>query len=63
MGRGSTRFEIPSILRARAQTNTRAWACLEDPLNIKAMAQAKAEGSSIMSISLGSLKIKRECKA
>ena len=54
MGRGSTRFEISSILRARAQTNTRAWACLEDPLNIKAMAQAKAEGSSIMSISLGS---------
>jgi len=60
MGRGSTRFEIPSILRARAQTNTRAWACLEDPLKLKAMAQANL---SIMSISWGSFKIKRECKA
>ena len=63
MGRDSTRFEIPSILRARAQTNTRAWACLEDPFNLKAMAQAKAKGVSIMSISLGSFEIKRECKA
>ena len=63
MGRGSTIFEIPSILRARAQTNTGALACLEDPSKLKEMAQAKAEGLSIMSISLESFKIKRECKA